>query len=150
MSLLLKLQLKQVLNKNVLHWKCISNEIQVRMKTYIDYSKFPKLNELDIEETFVRGSGPGGQAVNKTSNCVVLRHLPTNIVIKCHSQRSLSENRKEARKILLYKLDALYNGNDSIEAQKNQIEKKKSAERKRKQRKLIEMKKEWIEREKNE
>lgn len=42
----------------------------------------PVLNEDDLEEQFVRGSGPGGQATNKTSNCVVLRHIPSGIVVK--------------------------------------------------------------------
>lgn len=42
----------------------------------------PVLNEDDLEEQFVRGSGPGGQATNKTSNCVVLRHVPSGIVVK--------------------------------------------------------------------
>lgn len=43
---------------------------------------FPELKPEDLEENFVRGSGPGGQAVNKTSNCVVLKHIPTGIVVK--------------------------------------------------------------------
>lgn len=42
----------------------------------------PFLNEEDLEEQFVRGSGPGGQATNKTSNCVVLKHIPTGVVVK--------------------------------------------------------------------
>lgn len=42
----------------------------------------PALNEDDLEEQFVRGSGPGGQATNKTSNCVVLKHIPSGIVVK--------------------------------------------------------------------
>lgn len=42
----------------------------------------PILNEDDLEEQFVRGSGPGGQATNKTSNCVVLKHIPSGIVVK--------------------------------------------------------------------
>lgn len=42
----------------------------------------PVLNEDDLEEQFVRGSGPGGQATNKTSNCVVLKHTPSGIVVK--------------------------------------------------------------------
>lgn len=40
------------------------------------------LNEDELEEQFVRGSGPGGQATNKTSNCVVLKHVPSGIVVK--------------------------------------------------------------------
>lgn len=42
----------------------------------------PVLNEDHLEEQFVRGSGPGGQATNKTSNCVVLRHIPSGLVVK--------------------------------------------------------------------
>lgn len=42
----------------------------------------PVLHEDDLEEQFVRGSGPGGQATNKTSNCVVLKHIPSGIVVK--------------------------------------------------------------------
>lgn len=43
---------------------------------------YPALNEDELEEMFIRGSGPGGQAVAKTSNCVLLKHLPTGIVVK--------------------------------------------------------------------
>lgn len=117
------------------------------LSTTLDYSRFPKLNEKDIEETFVRGSGPGGQAVNKTSNCVMLRHKPTNIVIKCHTHRIASRNRIEARKLLLEKLDVLLNGKYSIEAQTKAIEDRKSAEKTRRQKKLQQLKKNWKERE---
>lgn len=114
-------------------------------KNFLDYSKFPTLIEDEIEESFVRGSGPGGQAVNKTSNCVVLRHKPTNIVIKCHIHRVVSENQKEARKILLNKLDVFYNKEDSIEAQEKRFSDRKSSERTRRQRKMNELKKKWKE-----
>ncbi|CAG2058644.1 unnamed protein product [Timema podura] len=43
----------------------------------IDHSLVPKLEEEDLEEMFVKGSGPGGQNVNKTNNCVVLTHRPS-------------------------------------------------------------------------
>lgn len=45
----------------------------------------PVIKEDDLEEQFVRGSGPGGQATNKTSNCVVLRHIPSGIVVKVNA-----------------------------------------------------------------
>lgn len=53
-------------------------------KRYISRKKypFPELVESELEEQFQRGSGPGGQAVAKTSNCCVLKHLPTGIVVK--------------------------------------------------------------------
>ncbi|XP_039956048.1 mitochondrial translation release factor in rescue [Bactrocera neohumeralis] len=113
----------------------------------IDYSKYPKLNEDDLEEDFMRGSGPGGQSVNKTSNCVFLRHIPTNLTIKCHTHRLASKNRIEARKLLLEKLDAHFNGENAVAAQLKILESKKSTERKRRQQKLNEMKKNWKERE---
>jgi len=52
--------------------------VQVRNKSfkhYLDYSNVPKLNEADLEEQFIRGSGPGGQATNKTNNAVLLRQI---------------------------------------------------------------------------
>ena len=44
--------------------------------------------EVDLLEKFVRGSGAGGQKINKTSNCVFLKHLPTGVCIKCQIDRS--------------------------------------------------------------
>ena len=46
------------------------------------YFQYPALDESNIEESFVRGNGPGGQCVNKTNNCVVLKHHPTGITVK--------------------------------------------------------------------
>jgi len=46
-------------------------------KNKIDLSKVPVIEEKELSEQFVHGSGPGGQNVNKLSNCVVLKHLPT-------------------------------------------------------------------------
>ena len=40
--------------------------------------------ESDLEKHFIKGFGPGGQKTNKTNNCVVLKHLPTGEVVKCH------------------------------------------------------------------
>ncbi|XP_076843281.1 mitochondrial translation release factor in rescue [Brachyhypopomus gauderio] len=73
----------------------------------------PELHENDLDEQFVRGFGPGGQATNKTSNCVVLKHIPTGLVVKCHQTRSVELNRKRAREILREKLDVIYKGEDS-------------------------------------
>lgn len=120
---------------------------RVRYKATIDYSKVPKLTDADLEERFVRGSGPGGQSVNKTANNVILRHIPTNIVIKCHLSRSLEDNRKTARQLLIDRLDEHFNGEDSVAAQKKRIETKKGTEANRKRRKLEEMKQKWKERE---
>ena len=50
----------------------------------------------DVEERFVRGSGPGGQKINKTSSTVVLRHRPTGIEVRCQQERSQAANRATA------------------------------------------------------
>lgn len=70
----------------------------------------PFFTEDELEETFVRGGGPGGQAVAKTNNCVQLRHVPTNTIVRCHVTRSCEVNRKLARKQLAEALDDLFNG----------------------------------------
>jgi len=116
-------------------------------KQTIDRSKVPIINENDLEEMFVKGSGPGGSAVNKNSNCVVLKHKPTGIVIKCHESRCVEDNRKLAREKLVEKLDVIENGDESVEAQKKAIVVKKNAQKEWKRKKLESLKKDWIERE---
>ncbi|KAI0695434.1 RF-1 domain-containing protein [Cerioporus squamosus] len=91
----------------------------------------PELKEEDLEESFVRGSGPGGQSVNKTENNVQLLHKPTGIRVACQETRSLKQNRKLARRILLDKLDALYNPGLS----KQEMLKAKQIERERRRKK---------------
>ena len=75
------------------------------------------VRERDIEEQFVRSSGAGGQKVNKTSTCVVLRHLPTGIQVKCQRERSQARNRFLARRILLDKIEAQLKGAESAKQQ---------------------------------
>ncbi len=65
------------------------------------------LKEEDLEETFVRSSGPGGQNVNKVSTCVVLKHRPSGVTVKCQEGRSQAANRAAARRILLEKLQGM-------------------------------------------
>lgn len=116
-------------------------------KRYLDYSNVPKLDEADLEEQFIRGSGPGGQATNKTNNAVLLKHKPTGLVVKCHETRSQWDNKKRAREILVTKLDNLLNKERSIEAQIRALEEKQQIQKDYKRRKLNEMKKAFRERE---
>lgn len=95
-------------------------------------AQLPELNEDELEESFVRGSGPGGQATNKTNNCVVLKHIPTSIIVKCHQTRSQFENQKIARVLLQEKLDLHYNGENSIFELQKKEQLKKKLEKKRK------------------
>lgn len=116
-------------------------------KRHLDYSKVPKLDEADLEEKFIRGSGPGGQATNKTNNAVSLKHKPTGLVVKCHETRSLWDNKKRAREIMITKLDNLLNKEYSIEAQIRALEKKQHSQKENKRKRLTEMKKAFHERE---
>ena len=59
----------------------------------------------DVEEKFVRGSGPGGQKINKTSSTVCLRHGPTGVEVRVQRERSQAANRELAWQELCEKLE---------------------------------------------
>lgn len=63
-----------------------------------------EIKDDDLEWSFFRSSGKGGQNVNKVSTAVRLRHIPTNLVIESQSQRSQSQNRELALTLLKSKL----------------------------------------------
>jgi protein subunit release factor B len=69
--------------------------------------------EEDLQEQFVRGSGKGGQKINKTSNCVLLKHLPSGLEVRVQKHRELLKNRRSALKLLLEKLEYKMLGKDS-------------------------------------
>ena len=68
------------------------------------------VGEADLEEHFVRSRGSGGQNVNKVATCVVLRHLPSGIAVRCQQERSQALNRFLARRELLDRLEARARG----------------------------------------
>jgi peptide chain release factor len=59
------------------------------------------IHEVDLEETFARSSGPGGQNVNKVATAVTLRHRPSGVSVTVQDSRSQAVNRKLARERLL-------------------------------------------------
>lgn len=59
----------------------------------------------DVEERFVRGTGAGGQKINKTSSTVALRHRPTGVEVRIQDERSQSQNRATAWLALALKLE---------------------------------------------
>lgn len=68
------------------------------------------IREEDLVETFVRGAGPGGQKINKTSSCVSLAYPPLDIRVKCQASRSLTLNRYRAREELCERVAAILLG----------------------------------------
>ncbi|HXV27760.1 MAG TPA: peptide chain release factor-like protein [bacterium] len=90
------------------------------------------IRDSDLEESFVRSGGPGGQNVNKVSTCVVLKHVPSGLVIKCQKDRSQAMNRYWARRILVDRIESQILGRQSEEARR--IAKIKRQKRKRSKR----------------
>lgn len=74
------------------------------------------LNEHDLEESFQRGHGKGGQHQNKTDSAVRLRHKPTGLEVFING-RSQMANRKTARACLAGKIDELLKKNISTKVQ---------------------------------
>jgi len=75
------------------------------------------VTEDNLLEKFVRGSGAGGQKINKTSNCVFLKHLPSGVAIKCQMDRSREMNRFLARRELCDQLEAIKEGRSTAKTQ---------------------------------
>ena len=90
------------------------------------------VREMDIEETFVRSGGHGGQNVNKTSTCVMLVHRPSGVQVKCQETRQQGLNRFLARRLLLDKIEEKLKG--FVAGKRAEIEKIRRQKRKRSRR----------------
>jgi protein subunit release factor B len=90
------------------------------------------LREQDLQERYVRSSGPGGQKVNKTSSCVCLKHIPTGLEVKMQRDRSQPLNRYYARRRLCEMMEQRLLGSQSPAAlQAEKIRKQKQRRRRR-------------------
>ena len=85
------------------------------------------LREEDIQEIFVRSGGKGGQNVNKVSTCVILKHRPTGIIVRCETERSQARNRILARQRLAERLAQMER--EKKAAARNEFEKSRRQKR---------------------
>lgn len=105
---------------------------QAKEKELLEKMAALGISEDEIEETFVRSGGRGGQHVNKVSTCVQLKHIPTGVEVKCSQERSQAMNRYRARVILVEKIDEMIRGRESEE--RKRVEKIRRQKRKRSKR----------------
>ncbi len=110
----------------------IFNISEKKEKALLDRMSELNVTEDDLEERFIRSSGPGGQKVNKTSSCVFLRHIHTDITVKYQKERSQALNRFFARRNLLDQIELKQNG--YIKEDSKRIEKIRSQKRKKRKR----------------
>jgi protein subunit release factor B len=75
------------------------------------------ISDADLDEHFIRGSGKGGQKINKTSSCVQLVHRPSGIEIRCQQTRSQADNRYWARRDLCDRIEEKVLGEKSARKQ---------------------------------
>lgn len=111
---------------------------QQKEKTLTEKMESLGIREQDIEESFVRSAGKGGQNVNKTSTCVYLKHIPTDVEVKCQKERSQGLNRYHARVMLAEKIESITKGRESEEARRiSKIRRQKAKRSKRTKEKIL-------------
>ena len=85
---------------------------------HLEKAKQLQIFPQDIQEHFILGTGKGGQKINKTANCVVLKHQPTGVMIRCQQHREQSKNRLTAYRLLIEKMEEILNWKHSEKAKK--------------------------------
>ncbi|GLA37848.1 hypothetical protein AnigIFM63309_004822 [Aspergillus niger] len=99
-----------------------------------------KIQDADVTVSYLKGTGPGGQKINKTNSAVQIIHKPTGVVVKSQATRSRSQNEKIARQLLADKVEELLHGDQSRAAIKaDRARKKKASKMKKSRRKYREL-----------
>lgn len=83
----------------------------------------------DVDERFTRGTGPGGQKINKTSSTVVLRHGPTGIEVRCQAERSQAANRETAWAALCARLEAARSAERMARVRVREVERRRTRQK---------------------
>jgi protein subunit release factor B len=87
------------------------------------------IRNVDLEESFARSSGPGGQNVNKVATAVTLRHRPSGISVTVQDSRSQAVNRKLARERLLDAIESAREEQRMAEVAKRERERRRKSPR---------------------
>lgn len=97
----------------------------------------------EVDERFVRGAGPGGQKINKTSSTVWLRHRPTGVEVRCQRERSQVANRELAWVELCARLEERARAAAAARIDAREAERRRTRQKSRGQKaRMIEAKKE--------
>ena len=108
----------------------ISPETIARIKELMNQAS---VYEEDLEESFILGSGPGGQKTNKTSNVVRLVHLPSALAVRCGENRSRETTRWLARRALAEQILAREQGRKTAAQQAREKVRRQKRRRSRRQ-----------------